>query len=204
MNLLAAVARPQVMAPLGRQTNHYFQSQRGNMRSFIRIAIFFTIACSLPSIVSTQSQRGPSTTEERATAVKTAKLLESDPFGKDSKKMRQWFTLWLIEVPDITVEACTAYFGPGGEKKYKYSGELLTQTMFSGAAFIIEHPESASDRVAVNLAGVEGTLRMYTAMVRTEPKARHEFLDQLVAKQERGELRSYVEDIGKTACNSKK
>ena len=167
------------------------------------IAFIFIAAACLSQIAAAQNKRGPSTPDERATAVKAAKLLESDPFGQDSKKLRQWFTVWLIEVPDITVEACTGYFGPAGGKKYKYGGELLAQTMFSSAAFIIEHPE-ATERVAVNLAGVEGALRMYAAMLRTEPKARHEFLDQLVAKQEKGELRGYVEQIEKTECSAGK
>ena len=156
------------------------------------------------SVATAQNQRGPSTTEERATAVQAARLLESDPFSKDAKKLRQWFTRWLIEIPDITVEACSAYFGPAGDKKYKYAGDLLTQTMFSGAAFMIERPADAGDRLAVNLAGVEGALRMYTAMVRSEPKAKHEFLDQLIARQEKGELRAYVDQVAKTDCTNKK
>jgi hypothetical protein len=174
------------------------------MRRAISIAVILACVLLPSSAALAQNQRGPSTTEERAVAVKASKLLESDPLGKDSKKLRQWFTLWLIEIPDITAEACTAYFGPAGEKKYKYVGELLAQTMFSSTTFIIEHPEAATDRVAVNLAGVEGALRMYGAMVRAEPKARHEFLDQLVAKQAQGKLRAYVDEVGKTGCGPTK
>ena len=173
------------------------------MSRVIRIGVVLVILLSWSSISLTQNRRGPSTPEERATAVKAAKLLESNPFAKDAPRMRQWFTQWLIEVPDITVQACTKYFGSAGEKKYRYSSELLTQSMFSSAAFIIEHPDAARDRLSVNVAGVEGALRMYGAMVRTDPKAQHEFLDQLSAKLEKGELRGYVEQIGRTDCRGR-
>ena len=67
------------------------------------ILMFVSIFC---LTVVAQNKRGPSTPEERATAVKVARLLESDPFHKDAKKAREWFLLWLIEVPDISVEIC--------------------------------------------------------------------------------------------------
>ena len=173
------------------------------MSRVIRTAVVLVIVLSWSSISLAQSRRGPSTPDERATAVKAAKLLESDPFAKDAPRMRQWFTQWLIEVPDISVQACTKFFGSAGEKKYRYSSELLTQSMFSGAAFIIEHPDVARDRSAVNVAGVEGALRMYGAMVRTDPKAQNEFLDQLSARLEKGELRAYVEQMARTDCRGR-
>ena len=160
----------------------------------------FALVVSVQSVAGLAGQRGPSTAAERARAVKLAKVLETYPLDKDAAKARQWLTLWLVEVPDITVEACSAYLGPAGEKKYKYSAELSTQMMFASAAFKIEHPGEAEDRVAVNLAGLEGALRTYAAILAAEPKARHEFLDQLVVKQQASELRAYVENVSNTAC----
>lgn len=136
-------------------------------------------------------------------AVKAARLLESDPFNADADKIRKWFTLWLIEIPDISIEVCGAYLGPVLSSKKNYSSEIFTQTMFSSAAFIIEHPDQAKDRVAVNLAGVEGALRIYESILKTRPKARWEFLDELVAKRDKGELRAYIEEITRTKCKSK-
>jgi hypothetical protein len=151
-----------------------------------------------------QNKRGPSTPQEKETAVKVARLLETDPFNKDAKKAREWFTLWLIEVPDISVEICTGYLKPLYDAKSKnYATEIAMQMMYSSAAFIVEYAEQAKDRVAVNLAGLEGALKTYEAIVKEKPKAKWEFLDGLIAKREKGELRGYVEEIAKTECKSK-
>jgi hypothetical protein len=163
------------------------------------------IACCFVFVISGQAQnaRGPSTPEERATAVKAAKLLESEPFHKDAKKVRQWFTGWVIEVPDITVELCGGYLEPLSKKQKNYSAEILGQMMFASAAFIIEYPEQAKDRVAVNQAGVEGALRTYEAILKEQPKAKWEFLDSLITRRDKGELRAYVEEIARTKCKAK-
>jgi len=155
--------------------------------------------------VMAQSNRSPSTPEERATAVKSARLLETDPYNKDAKKVREWFLKWLIEVPDISVEICTGYLSPLYGKKIKDNeAELVTQMTFSSAAFIIENPDKANDKVAVNLAGLEGTLKMYESILKSKPNAKIDFLDQLIAKRDKGELRTYVEDIAANKCKGGK
>ena len=68
---------------------------------------------------------------------------------------------------------------------------------------IIEHPDQANDRVAVNLAGVEGALKVYENVLTTKPKAKSAFLDGLVDKRNKGELRAYVEEIANTKCKQK-
>jgi hypothetical protein len=139
--------------------------------------------------VVAQSNRGPSTPEERATAVKSARLLETDPLNKDARKVREWFLRWLIEVPDISVEICTDYLPPlYGTKNKNNEAELVTQMTFSSAAFIIENPDKAKDKVAVNLAGLEGTIKMYESILKSKPNAKIDFLDQLIAKRDKGEL----------------
>jgi len=168
-----------------------------------KIALLISVVLLLTSSGWAQKKRGPSTPEERDTAVKAARLLEVDPFHKDSKKMREWFTLWLIEVPDIHIELCSDYLGPVAGSNKNYATEIFGQTMFASAAFIIEHPEQASDRVAVNLAGVEGALKVYEAILKTKPKAKWEFLDALLAKRENGEERSYVQEVTQTKCKGK-
>lgn len=174
------------------------------MRILVRTMVPLLIALGFSLSAFAQGRRGPATSEERATAVKAARLLETDPFNKDAKKAREWFTLWLIEVPDISVEVCTGYLKPLYEGKSKnYATEISTQMMFSSAAFIIEHADQAKDRVAVNLAGLEGAVKTYEAIVKEKPKAKWEFLDGLITKREKGELRAYIEGIAKTECKSK-
>jgi hypothetical protein len=153
--------------------------------------------------ISCQAQKA-STPEDRAQAVKIARLLETDPFHKEAKKARQWLTVWLIEVPDISVELCGSYLGPTGSSDKNYSGDIFTQMAFASAAFIIEHSDQANDRIAVNLAGVEGALKIYESILTTKPKAKSDFLDGLVAKRNKGELRAYVEEVTIAKCNKKK
>ncbi|MBS1808617.1 MAG: hypothetical protein JST84_10540 [Acidobacteria bacterium] len=175
------------------------------MKNLGRTLLTFSLSLLFCLTVMAQSKRGPSTSEERATAVKAARLLESDPFHKDAKKVREWFLMWLIEVPDISVEICTDYLSPlFGTKNKNNEAELATQMTYSSAAFMIEHPEQAKDKVAVSLAGLEGTLKMYQSILNSKPKAKIDFLDQLLVKREKGELRAYVEDIATNKCKGSK
>ena len=173
------------------------------MKLRFNLTLLLALILLLLSPVLAQNKRGPSTPEERQTAMKAARLLESDPLNKDAKKIREWFTVWLIEVPDIHIELCGAYLGPVLASKKNYDSEIFAQMMFSSAAFIIEHPEQANDRVAVNLAGLEGALKAYDAILKVKPKARWEFLDELIAKRDKGELRAYVQEISQTKCKGK-
>lgn len=150
-----------------------------------------------------QNQRGPSTPQERENVVKVARLLETDPFNKDAKKMREWLLMLLIGVPDIHVELCTAYMPPEKSTDKNYGSEIFNQTVFSGAAFVIEHPDQASDRIAVHLAGVEGALKVYEAILATKPKAKSQFYDGLLEKRNKAELRAHVEEATNTKCKSK-
>ncbi len=167
------------------------------MRKFIAGVIL----CFCATAAIAQDKRGPSTAEERDKAVKAARLLESDPFSKDAKNTRAWALNWLIQVPDISVTLCSGYFPPLFERFDKnYAFEIANQMALASAAFVIEHPGRASDRIAVNLAGLEGSLRIYETILKTKPKARWPFLDDLIAKREAGQLRAYVEKVAATEC----
>ena len=149
-------------------------------------------------------KRGPSTPDERATAVKAAHLLESDPFNKDAKNAREWLTLWLVQIPDISIEVCSVYLKPLYDGKGKnYATEIATQMMFSSAAFVIEHPDQSHDRIAVNTAGLEGALKTYKSILKEKPKARWDFLDGLISRREKGELQAYVQEVANRDCKNK-
>ncbi len=75
----------------------------------IAIAILF-LGCFTPRPGRAQT-RGPSTSEERARAVKVAHELEADPLAKDANEHREWMIQWIMEIPDITVNVCFDYFG---------------------------------------------------------------------------------------------
>jgi hypothetical protein len=151
---------------------------------------------------ATAQARGPSTPEERAMAVKLARLLETDPLNPKAKEARQWFTIWLVDVPDITVSLCSDLLGGDAPRSAKtYSAEILVQMAYSGAAFIVEHPDNAQDETAVYRAGLEGALKAYESIQKQQAKYVWPFLDELRQQRDRGTLQEYVE-AGARKCQA--
>jgi len=107
--------------------------------------------------------------------------------------------LWLIKVPDIHVSLCSSVLGD--YFKYKYSSELTVQLSFSQGAFVIEHPEQAGDQKAQYVAGAEGALKAYSAILQQKPKAKFKLLDDLLEMQAKGQLKAFVEDAAAKGCN---
>lgn len=161
------------------------------------------LAFLLNASICVAQERGPSTPEERAQAVRLTRGLEADPLNKEAKDSRNWLLRWLTEVPDITITVCTDYLKPLLEKDKNYSSEIVFQHLASSAAFIIEHPEQAKDDVAINKAGLEGSLKAYEAILKVKPKAKWPFLDELIGRREKGTLEEYVREIATTKCKGK-
>lgn len=153
-----------------------------------------------PALCGAQ-KRGPSTAKERAKAVQLARKLESDPLAKDAREERNWLVKWIEEVPDISVKICPELFPPLLESPRKnYAQEILGQTTFSEAAFIIEHPENAKNDLAVYTAGVEGALKAYQALLKAKPDGRWPFLDDLIEQQKSDELKDYIRRTVEERC----
>ena len=146
------------------------------------------------SLAAQDQKRGPSTPEEREQAVKFTHFLEREPLHKDAQVAVRWLLVFFIQVPDISVKACTEFLPTIGKKeaKKKRLNGLFGQMIFSQGAFIIENPEKSKSDHAVYLAGLEGVLRSYESVVREKPKSRHKELDALVKMRDSDELGSYV------------
>ena len=155
-----------------------------------------TVVLALLCCVSTAyaQKRGPSTPEERKKAVEMITFLETNPLAKEAKEMRGALLVFLAEVPDISVTLCTNVFGESKKFKGDYESELLGQTAYSQAKFIIEHPDKAQDEAAVHLAGVEGVLRTWQAIKAAKPKAKFPLLDELLAMQQSLTLAEHVKE----------
>lgn len=163
------------------------------MRHFLAVLLISVIS----TVVFAQSDRGPSTPEERQRAVAVAKALEQDPLNAN-KNDREWLILWLIKIPDITVTACSATMT--WEDKYKYSGELMAAEMSGSARYAIEHPEKASDKVAAGQAGFESALKAYAAILQSDPSGHSKKMDEMVKLQTSGGLSEYVNKQWKKQC----
>lgn len=147
-------------------------------------------------------EREPSTAEERQRAVAIAHKLEVAPLDKSLYPEREWALKWVIDVPDVHVKLCPGVLGRFINAKYKYSSEILVQLTLSSAAFVLEHPDKAEDDVAQYTAGVEGVLKAYEAILKTNGKATSKDLDQLRQLQNQGKLADFVRQ-GSGPCNTK-
>src|SRR5689334_3815876 len=77
----------------------------------------------------TAADRGPSTPEERAQAVKLTRLLEKDPLNPKTSDARKWLIFWTATIPDITVDMCFHFVGGAQKvKKFPHESEISVQT----------------------------------------------------------------------------
>jgi len=98
-------------------------------------------------------------------AVALVHLLETDPLSAKAKEARAWLTVWLVEIPDISVTLCSDLLGTGFDSDEKYGAELMVQLAYSASAFVIEHPDQRSNDLAVDTAAVQGVLRAYQSLL---------------------------------------
>ena len=144
--------------------------------------------------------RGPSTQEERAKVVAVTRSLERDPFGENAPANRQWLRDWIVDVPDIRVYVCDALLSHNLGDKYPYSREVSLQPIFSAAAFAIEHQDKARDEIAQYNAGIEGALRVYEALLKSQPDAQSPLMDELLVKRNHGELVDHIAKQANEKC----
>ena len=78
------------------------------------------------------------------------------------------------------------------DKHYKYSSELFGQYTIAMGAYKLANPDKAHDEDATQEAGVESALIAYEAILIAQPKAKNDFMDDLLAKRSQGELAAYV------------
>ena len=160
-----------------------------NRRLFV---IALVVICALSETATLAQKRGPSTAEERKRAVEITTLLENDPLNKNAEAWRRELLVWLIQIPDISVTLCTSMLGDYTKIKGDHAGTITTQMSFAETKFVIQHPEQANDKYQVYLAGVEGVLRTYQNLKKAKPKVRFEPLEDLLVKQQAGQLPDFV------------
>ena len=169
------------------------------MRIHLSIVLPLFFLCIFAN-AKTADKRGPSIPEERQRFVTIAHKLEQAPLDKNLYPERAWALRWLIEVPDVNVDVCTAPLGEFMKSGYKYASVIEGQLAFSIGAFVIEHLGKPADDVAPLVAGVEGVLNAYKSILKSEPEAKSKALDNLLAKQREGKLAGFVREASKKGC----
>ncbi len=152
-------------------------------------ALLSLCVCAMPASAQTSEHSSP---EDRRRVVSIAHNLESAPLDASLRNDRAWAMQWLIDAPDVTVNACLDPLGGVSQKQYAHSAEIIAQYTLAMAAFIIENPGKENDQDAQQLAGVESALNAYRAMRTAQPDARSPALEKLLVLQGSGELPGFV------------
>jgi hypothetical protein len=163
-----------------------FQSVR---RLIAAMALGVALVCG-PTPASASDVR--SSPADRQRFVSVTRNLEQAPLKPGLKADREWALEWLTDAPDVAVSVCGNTLGGLLQSDYPYAAEIVFQDMFSMAVLVIEHPETANDPNAQQLAGVEGALNAYRSILRDKPQAKSPALENLLQTQSRGELPDFI------------
>jgi hypothetical protein len=151
-------------------------------------------------LAGTAQSRDPVSAEQRQRVVAIAHKLEATPLDQALFPDREWAMKWILENPDVRIRVCMQLLPDLRRPRYKFRMEIVDQMMLSSAAFLIEHPDRAGDHLAENVGGLQGVLKGYAAIVKSNPDARVPTLDDMLEKQSRGELVEFVREAIK-ACH---
>jgi hypothetical protein len=168
---------------------------------FLRNLSAVLVGCALLAApLAATAQRGPSTPEERKQALEYIHDFQSDPLNSKVIQEREWVLRWVIEVPDVHVHVCADLLNqlPKGNKKD--SSTILIAEMFAQTAFQLQNPDKQDDRLAEHQAGVEGALRVYEVLIKSNPKDRQPFLDDLIQRRDAGTLAQWVKEHDSAGC----
>jgi hypothetical protein len=137
---------------------------------------------------------GPSTPEERQRVVAIAHKLEAAPLDQTLYPEREWAKQWVVENPDVRIRMCMQLLAGLRTPKYQFRLEMGNQMMLSSAAFLIEHPDKVGDHLAENVGGMQGLLKAYSSILKSNPNAHTPFLDDLLKKQSEDKLVDHVRE----------
>lgn len=161
----------------------------------------FALCCVilLSPVVAHAGGPGPTTPEERKQALDYIHDLKTDPLGPNAKQERQWITQWMLAAPEVEISICPALLNlPKGDEKDSLS--LLVAFLASQAELQLENPDSKRDVDAQYLAGVQGALQVYDILLKSNPKDRRAYLDDLVQQRKDGTLAQYVKELAASSC----
>lgn len=135
------------------------------------------------------------TFEQRADFVKRVRSLENSPLGEISSE--DHMALFRTASNIVLVPVCSEIVEPKSSVVYPHFMEVTSGFLYAAAAYSVEHPDQAKNSVAVGLAGVEGALRQYTALLKAMPDAQSPTLDRLAEEQKHGTLAQHVAEATK-------
>ena len=145
----------------------------------------------LIAVFASASQPRKSTPKERERALAVIDKLEQSPMDPALKADRDWVFQW-VKSSDVDARVCSALIKPlTDQEPSPFRNALMLQNILSSARYAMEHP-GAKDRVAMYAASTEGMIRAYRNLVKQDPSRKNDFMESLIAKQQSGQLISYV------------
>jgi hypothetical protein len=165
---------------------------------FMKLRLFLVLLVVVPAFAFA-SQPRKSTPKERERALVVINKLEKSPMDPSLKIDRDWVFQW-VKSSDVDARVCSAIIKPlTDQSPTPFRNALMLQNILSSAKFALEHPGS-NDRIAMYKASTEGMIRAYRNLVKQDPSRKNEFMESLIAKQQTGELISYVRK-GASECS---
>lgn len=167
------------------------------MKRTIQIVVIGFVLITIMAVANNKlfaQGKQPTNPETKARMIQLINTLEKEPFHKEAKAYNKEVLVWLIEAPDVTVTLCTDIMGDLKKFKGDEGAALVAHLTFSQARFILQNPEKSSDKLAVNVAGVESVIAMYNSMKTTKPKLKIDAAEKLIQLQSESKLTSFVEE----------
>lgn len=152
------------------------------------VAVVLLIVALVPAASAASSDK------ERRAIAELATKLEDAPLAKSAKKDRQRVLTLISAAPDLGVAPCRPLLGDLLFVRRLEAQVLYVQLQISTAKFLAEHPDAAGDRERALTGGLEGVLRTYDAMHRTNPALTIALVDELAERAAREGLEPYVRE----------
>jgi hypothetical protein len=128
--------------------------------------------------------------------------LEIKPRGEMAHGLRTLLLRWLQSSTKFSVIVCQSVLAPVPDDSVPNAAELLGQFMFANAAHQVEHPEDRDEMLPNQIAGLHSMLRMYTALLASDPRARIARFDALLQAEQEGRLAVEIEPLLKQDCRA--
>lgn len=131
-----------------------------------------------------------------SSAVAAIRRLESDPLDSAAADLRQHLFIWLVASPNLTdFSSDTPPIDELQNSDFPYREQLLLQYLFGSAAWAVSGV--AGDLADQREAGLRSLIAAYRSIVQRQPAKRDAFIDMLDGLRRKGELRSYILQLGK-------
>jgi hypothetical protein len=105
----------------------------------------------------------------------------------------------MADVRDVHVNLC-AILDKLPRADRKDGTTLFAAMVFAQTAFVLQNPARQGDLLAQYQAGVEGVPQIYEVLLKTNPKDRQPYLDDLSERRASGMLALFVKERAEVVC----